>query len=90
MDAAPHQIARGRINHAVAGDRIFAIKGLGNNQQIVVAAFLCAGMSGVAMRFVFNDQCQGLQTGQSFAQQFNGFGTHAGSTFLKGLTVTRA
>jgi hypothetical protein len=42
----------------------------------------------VTMRLIFNDQRQRLQAGQSFAQQFDRFGTHAGRTFLNGLTVT--
>lgn len=88
MDAVSHQIPRCRINHAMAGDGVFAGEGLGDNLQIVMTALFGTSMTGVTMRLIFNDQRQRLQAGQSFAQQFDRFGTHAGRTFLNGLTVT--
>jgi predicted PhzF superfamily epimerase YddE/YHI9 len=53
-----------------------------------VAAFARAGMAGVAMGVVVDADRLAVAGGQPLAQQFDGFGAHAGSTFLNGLTVT--
>ena len=88
MDAAPHQITGRIIDQAMAGDGILATENLSNDFQFVVAAFARAGVTGMAMRLVFNDYFECLQAGQSLAQLFGDFSAHAGKTFLNGLTVT--
>jgi hypothetical protein len=42
----------------------------------------------MAVRFVLDDDGYWLQRSHPLAQQFGGFGAHAGRTFLNGLTVT--
>lgn len=88
MDAVSHQIACRLINQAMAGNRVFAGKSVGNNGQAVMATLAGTGMASVKVRFVVDGEGYGIQALQSLAQQLNCFGSHAGSTFLNGLTVT--
>ena len=88
MNPAAHQIPGRRVNQSVPGDRIFSAKSLGNNSQLVVSAVLCASVPGMAMRLIEDVDRQRLKAGQSLTQAFNGVLTHAGKTFLNGLTVT--
>jgi hypothetical protein len=75
----------------VAGDGVLAGKGGGHDVEFVVPAIARAGMTGVAMGFVFDgDDLPDSRLCQSLAQQLNRFATHAGKTFLNGLTVTLA
>ncbi len=88
MDAAAHQIADRVVDHAVTPDRIVAGEGGGDYGDFVMAAFFCAGVAGMQMRFVLDGERLRCQCSQAFAQQDRGFGAHAGRTFLNGLTVT--
>ena len=88
MDAAAHQIADRFVDHAVTPDRIVAGEGGGDYGDFVMAAFLCAGVTGMSVRFVLYGERLRCQRRQAFAQQGCGFGAHAGRTFLNGLTVT--
>ena len=96
MNPAAHQFACRIIdqpmpsNHAVAGDSVFAGKGDGHDVEFVMPAIPGAGMTGMAMGFIFDGDACRIQRGKSLAQQLNRFATHAGSTFLNGLTVTLA
>lgn len=88
MDAAAHQIADRFVDHAVTPDSIVAGEGGGDYGDFVMAAFLCAGVTGMSVRFVLYRERLRCQRCQAFAQQGCGFGAHAGRTFLNGLTVT--
>lgn len=89
MDGAAHQVARRIINHAVAGHGGFPGKGSGDDLQSVMAAALAgSGMAGMAVRVVLDGERFGSEHGQALAQQFDGFGAHAGKAFLNGLTLT--
>ena len=90
MDATTHQITCCIINHAVAGDGVFAGKGYGDDIDVIVAAAAtCTDMSGMQVGVVADGQRRRLQGGsQALLQQVDGFAAHAGRAFLKGLTVT--
>ena len=88
MNAAAHQIADRFMDHAVTPDGILAGESGSDYGDFVMAAFLGAGVTGVAVRFVLNGKRLWCQHRQAFAQQGRGFGAHAGSTFLNGLTLT--
>lgn len=89
MDRATHQITGSIINHAMAGDCVFAHKRRGDDIDMVVAAAAAgAGVSGMQMRVVTDGQRGRLQDRQALTQQFDGVATHAGRAFLNGLTVT--
>lgn len=89
MDRATHQVTGSIINHAMAGDCVFAHKGRGDDVDMVMAtAAAGAGMSGMQMRVVADGKRGRLQDRQALAQQFDGVGAHAGKAFLNGLTVT--
>ena len=89
MNPAAHQVARRIINHAMAGHGIFPGKGGGNDFQLEMAAALTgAGMAGMTLRVVMNGDRFGMEDGQALAQQFDGFGAHAGRAFLNGLMLT--
>jgi len=88
MYFSAHQFTDSVINQTVAGDGILAGKGRGDDAQVVVAAFLGAGVAGMAMRLVGDGQGLRLQRRQALAQQFDGVAAHAGRTFLNGLTLT--
>mgnify|MGYP001766002541 CR=1 FL=1 len=88
MDASAHQITGRVIDEAVTLDGIMAGEHGGDYGDFVMAAFFCTGMAGMAVRFVLDDDGYWLQRSHPLAQQFGGFGAHAGRTFLNGLTVT--
>ena len=90
MNAAAHQFACRIINQPVPGNGIFTGKSAGHNVEFVMPAILCAGMTGMAMGFIFDGDTCRIQRGKSLAQQLHRFATHAGNTFLNGLTVTLA
>lgn len=89
MNGAAHQITGGIVDHPVAGDRVVAGKGRGDDVQPIVAATAAGtGVAGVQVRFVLDFQRLRLQRVQALALTGNGVRAHqAGSTFLKGLTV---
>lgn len=88
MYFSAHQVADGVINQAVAGDRVLAGKGGGDDVQHEVAAVFRTGMAGVTMRLVFDNERIRSQYGEALAQQFRR--AHAGRAFLNGLTTTLA
>ncbi len=88
MYRSAHQVTGSIINHAMAGDSIFSGKDRGNDFKGVVTAVAGAGVAGMPLRVVPDEHGLRLQGGQPLAQPFDGFGVHAGSTFLKGLTTT--
>lgn len=92
MDTALHQIADGFMDQAVSGEGIFADKRRRGDGQAEMTAFTCAGMSGMAMRFILDFEMRRCQDGEPLAQQGNDGGmiAHAGRTFRKGFTVTPA
>ena len=90
MNASAHQVADRFMDQAVTLDRIVPGEGGGDYGDFVMAAIPGAGMTGVQVRFVVDDERLRFQHHQALAQQLDGFGAHAGSTFLKGLTVTFA
>ena len=55
MNPTAHQIADRFIDHAVTPDRIVAGEGGGDYGDFVMAAVLGAGMAGMAVRFVLDD-----------------------------------
>ena len=67
---------------------IFSLAGLSKHET--AKAGNIAGMTGMAMGFIFDGDACRIQRGKSLAQQLNRFATHAGSTFLNGFTVTLA
>jgi len=88
MDASAHQVADRFMDQAVALDRIVPGEGGSDYGDFVMAAFPGAGVAGMQMRFVLDVERLRFQYRQALAQQGRGFGAHAGSTFLNGLTVT--
>ncbi len=90
MHRAAHQFTGRIINHAVAGDGVFAGKGCGDDIDVIVAtAATRTDMSGMQVGVVADGQRRRLQGGsQALLQQVDGFAAHAGRAFLKGLTVT--
>ena len=88
MNAATHQIANRLMDQAMALDCILAGEGGGDYGDFVMAAIPGTGMPGMEMRFVLDVKRLRGQHRQARAQQGSGFGAHAGSTFLNGLTVT--
>ena len=90
MNPAAHQFACRIIDQPMPGNSVFAGKGDGHDVEFVMPAISGAGMTGMAMGFIFDGDACRIQRGKSLAQQLNRFATHAGSTFLNGLTVTLA
>ena len=88
MDASAHQVADRSMDDAMTLDGILPGEGGGDYGDFVMTAFPGAGMAGVQVRFILDGERLRSQHGQAFAQQRHGFGAHAGSAFLKGLTVT--
>ena len=88
MDASAHQIADRVVDHAVTLDRIVPGEGGSDYGDFVMAAFPGTGMTGMEVRFVLDVKRLRCRRRQALAQQGCGFGAHAGSTFLNGLTVT--
>ena len=90
MNSTAHEITGRSVNGPMALDGILADEGRGDYGDFVMAAVLGAGMAGMTMRFILDDEGQRFQDSQPLAQQFDGFTAHAGRTFLKGLTLTVA
>ena len=90
MNSTAHQIASRSINGPVTLDRILADEGGGDYGDFVMATVPGAGMAGMAMRFVLDNERLRFQNRQALAQQGCCFGAQAGNTFLKGLTATLA
>jgi hypothetical protein len=88
MDATAHQITYRLVDEAVTPDGIVTGESRRDYGDFVMAALARAGMAGVAMRFILDLELLRIKRRQALAQQVDGFATHAGSTFLKGLTVT--
>ena len=53
MNAAAHEVAGGIVNQTVAGHRVFADKGRGNDLQFEMPAFFRSSMAGMEMGFIF-------------------------------------
>ncbi len=90
MNPAAHQFACRIIDQPMPSNGVFAGKGGSNDVEFVMPAIPGAGMTGVAMGFIFDGDAGRIQRGKLLAKQLNRFATHAGSTFLNGLTVTLA
>ncbi len=88
MNFATHQVAHRIIDDAVPANRILAGEGCSDYMNFVMAAVASPGMAGVPMGFILDGQGDRFENGQTLAEQFDGVGTHAGSTFLNGLMVT--
>lgn len=88
MNTTAHQVTCRIVNQPMPGNRIFPAKSTGNNRYLVVSAIFGTGVSGVAMRFIFDLDRQRLQAGKPLPQVYDGFAVHAGRAFLNGLTVT--
>lgn len=88
MNFATHQVAHRIIDDAMPANRIFPGEGGSDYMNFVMAAVAGAGMAGVPMGLVLDGQGDRIEYGQALAEQFDGVGTHAGSTFLNGLMVT--
>lgn len=89
MNRSAHQITGCIIDQPMAGDGVFAGKDLGDDVDMVMpAAAASAGMASVQMRVVTDGECVGVERSEAPLQFDDGLATHAGSTFLNGLTVT--
>ena len=92
MNSRSHQVAQQREYLSVAGNCVFSDERRRNQYQPVMSAAIArAGMAGMQMGVVGKLEMQRFQRGQSFAQgglDLGGSVHQAGSTFLKGLTVT--
>jgi hypothetical protein len=68
---------------------LFPAKACGDDlSTVVVAAAARAGMAGMAVGVVVDGQRLGCRAASRWRSRFDRFAAHAGSTFLKGLTVT--
>ena len=90
MNASAHQVADRFMDQAVTLDRIVPGEGGGDYGDFVMATVFGAGMAGMPMRFIFNCERERFKYRQALTQQLDCFDAHAGSAFLKGLTVTFA
>ena len=90
MNPTAHQITGGGVDQAMPGDCILTAKGSRYYMKFVMAAFPGTGVAGMQVRFIFNSNALCRDDGEALAQQLNSFLAHAGSAFLKGLTVTLA
>ena len=99
MNPVGQQVAESGMNQAVATQPCLPGKNLRDDQQAVMpAAAADAGVTGVFRRIVDQFETNRRQGGESLANdcaKVGRFGagrgiTHAGSTFLNGLTLTVA
>lgn len=89
MDVGLHEVAQGRVDGTMAGQGQLTGKAGGNDAQAEVAAGCGTGMTGVALGFIGEVDCERCQHGQALLD-FGDDGCAQGRTFLKGLTSTRA
>ena len=87
VDLALHQIAKLFIDAFVTLNQWQSVKGLTDNQQIVVTTAGIAGMASVTGTVIFNFD---KDRGERLQGLFYRIDSIHGRTFLKGLTVTLA
>lgn len=99
MNPAAQQVAKRGMNQAVTAQPCLPGKSLRHDQQAVMSATVAgAGVTGVFRRIVDQFETDRRQGGESLADdcaKVDRFGagrrvTHAGNTFLNGLTLTVA
>ena len=90
MNFALPEIAECRVDQAMPGKGAESGKGGRDDAQFIMSARGGAGVTGMAMRLVFDVQRQRLKSGQALAHQCDGLRVQAGRTLRKGLTLTCA
>ena len=89
MDFVLHEFAHCRVNQAVTGEGGQTAKlGRHQRQTKMSAARSGARVACMLRALILEHNIFGCEAGKALVYQFGG--THAGNTFLKGLTLTEA